>query len=39
VDAGLIVEPPDQMLEFSGFLLYSCVDFLNTSTWCSMKCL
>jgi hypothetical protein len=32
VDPGLVLEPPDQKLEFSGFSLYSSGDFSDTPT-------
>jgi hypothetical protein len=35
---GLVLEPPDQRLKFSGFSSYSCGRFSVTSTRCSMKC-
>jgi hypothetical protein len=37
VDPGLVLEPPDQMLEFFGFSLYSCGDFMDTPARCSLK--
>jgi hypothetical protein len=39
VRAGIVLQPPDQRLEFFGFSLHSRVNFSNTLTRCSMKCL
>jgi hypothetical protein len=39
VTAGIVLQPPDQRLEFFGFSLHSRVGFSNTPTRCSVKCL
>jgi hypothetical protein len=36
-EAGLVLEPPDQRLEFSKFLLYSCGGLSVMHTMCSVK--